>query len=209
MPKKIRYVDGFFIRNHLDLEFGIVEEYAPSGLAKKYIPKNEIWIDKHYKKETPEFLKFNALYHDKRYDKMSYHQWRKLAKEKFMEPGPVPPLVMGFEKKGSLTIEYVNGIIIRKYIDPDFIFGGHKLVYDYIPHNKIWIDAQQDEREIPYTLLHEIKELELMKKEMNYDAAHDIAAAFEKAERRKDGVASYPGDENFHKKFILPYARKI
>lgn len=209
MPKKIRYVDGFFIRNHLDLDFGVVEEYIKTGFSKKYIPKNEIWIDRLFKKETPEFLRMNALYHDKKYSKLTYHQWRKVAREKLLAAGPVPPFVMGVEKSGSMTIEYVNGAIIRKYIDTDFIFGGHELVYDYIPHKKIWIDSLQSPLEVKYNILHETIEYQYMKKGFNYDQAHDIAAAFEKAERRKNGDGSYPGDENFVKKFVIPYARKI
>lgn len=78
----------------------------------------------------------------------------------------------------------------------------------YIPPNEIWIDALQNEKEIPYTLLHEITEYTHMKKRLNYDQAHDIATAFEKSQRRAEGVASYPGDENYTSKFDLKYARK-
>ncbi|MBI3963806.1 MAG: hypothetical protein HY341_02290 [Candidatus Kerfeldbacteria bacterium] len=85
-------------------------------------------------------------------------------------------------------------MLVRQYLDPDFIFGGHALVYSYIPSGELWLDALQDPREAPYHLLHERTEYTLMRKGVPYDSAHDLATAADKAERRKDGIGRYPGD---------------
>lgn len=99
--------------------------------------------------------------------------------------------------------------MVRQYIDPEFVFGGHEFVYSYIPHNEIWLDGLQNPREIPYTLLHEMIELKQMKAGMTYDQAHDIATAFDKAHRRADGVGCYPADTGYDvKKHGLSFWRK-
>lgn len=209
MPKKIRYVDGFFIRNHLDPDFPIMRYPSISGYAPRYyIPTNEIWMDKQFKKEKNFFVALEKIRYDKKYTNLSYKKLREIMKKQLCKKGPILNFIRATEQKGKLTIQYVDGAIVRQYLDPEFVLGGHSLVYDYVPKNEIWVDALQDPREVPYLILHEITEYNHMIKGMNYDQAHDIATAYDKAQKRADGVGSYPGDENYTSKFDLKYSRK-
>jgi hypothetical protein len=99
-------------------------------------------------------------------------------------------------KVKDISTIFVKGNLIRKYFDPDFIFGGHHYVYSYIPTDQIWLDIKVDPEEIPFVYLHEKIERDLMEKGKNYEEGHEIALALEKIERRKDS-ACYPGDDNY------------
>ncbi len=204
---KIRYVDGFRIRSVLDPEFSICHAHSGSEFSPKwYIPANEIWIDKQFKKETRLFLAYEAEW--QKTSLRSYHEWRKRIKERVAEKSTTFSVVVKKEKKHGMNIVSVDGTKVRLSIDPEFSFGGHHLVYSYVPKGEIWIDITQDPREIPYTLYHELVEYNHMKKGMTYDQAHDIATAYEKAKRRADGIGSYPGDETYTKKHRIPYVTK-
>ncbi len=206
---KIRFVDGSFIRNHLDTNFGFLEEHARAGFSPSYyIPEGELWVDKHYRAELPRLIKIRELYNNPKYARLSYQKIREILKRELVSHETPPPFIEQTEKNGALTINHVNGHIVREYIDPEFIFGGHDLVYNYIPKNEVWLDALQGPRELPYTTLHELTERAYMKQGMNYDAAHDIAIAVEKSARRTNGDGCFPGDDGFTKKFLLPYAAK-
>ena len=50
--KKVKLVDGFKIRNTIDLDFGNIED----SLTCPYIPKNEIWFDRAFAKEKNSML---------------------------------------------------------------------------------------------------------------------------------------------------------
>ena len=91
----------------------------------------------------------------------------------------------------------VDGSIVRRYLDPEFILGGHDLVYSYVPANTIWLDAHMDPREMPYILLHEETERRLMSQKESYDFAHEIATVTDKEARRRGCKAKYPGDADY------------
>ena len=207
--KKIRYVDGFAIRSRLDPDFGVIQSHCDCVVeSKNYIPDEEIWIDKQFKNETKFLIKFYELFHNAKNKNISYQKWRKEIQKNLPDKKFIPPFIHQQEKINGLIIQYVDGSIIRQFLDPEFIFGGHKFVYDYVPAKTIWVDNLQNRQELPYTLFHEIMEYKQMKKGMTYDQAHDIATAFEKAKRRDDGVGRYPGDDNYTKKDTIPYVVK-
>lgn len=186
---KLKYVDGFRIRNTLDTDFGVVG----SNALYYYIPKNEIWLDKLYKQEKEHFLKIH-LFELKLLKRMSYEKARKIVEKKFIAKGEVPEFVVRRKKYGGFIVKYVDGRIIRKHIDPKFILGCHWVLSKNIGKNEIWIDTRQDKRECKYTLIHEHTEALLMKKGMSYNDAHDYSIAAERVARRKDGYARYPKD---------------
>ncbi len=72
----------------------------------------------------------------------------------------------------------VDGVHIRAQW-ADFVGGGHRLVYRFIPANEIWIDTSV--REWPgYLASHEIIEVLLMKMlHWKYERAHEAANALE------------------------------
>ncbi len=199
-PSKIRFVDGFKIRNTLDDDFAIIHEssseacyYAP----KFYIPKGEIWFDHRFQDELDFLLRLEEV-KDELTQTLSYHEARKKFKEMLCLTTAPPPIET--ERKpyeDGLTVVMVDGKVLRQYLDPEFIFGGHHLVYSYIPEKEIWLDTHMDPAEVPYILLHEKVEFDLMTKGKSYDVAHEFATAADKELRRADGVGAYPGEEAF------------
>lgn len=196
--RKIRFVDGFLIRNTLDDDFGIFHTHAhaiASFSPKFYIPKYEVWVDARYKDEKKFLLELDAFMRAN--EKLPYAKLRALAQKHFYPEGAVPSYIQHSKRRGKLTVRMIDGSIIRRYFDPEFILGGHDLVYRYIPKNEIWLDAKMDPREISYILHHEEVERELMAKGKSYDVAHEYATVADKELRRRDGVGRYPGDPDF------------
>lgn len=188
--KRIRYVDGFAIRN-LYPDLDVIETYSTCGdwtcdPPTPFVPKDEIWIDRRFRKETRFLLKVHRAAQAKR--SWSESQVRAWLKETFTKKGLPPPFVCRSEKRGGITVRYVRGEIVRQYFDPWFIFGGHDLVYDYVPEKEIWIDVRQDPREVPYTLFHEFHERKLMTRGMSYAKAHKKTTEVERAKRRRELV---------------------
>lgn len=196
--RKIRFVDGFLIRNTLDDDFGIFHTHSnaiSSFSPKFYIPKGEVWIDARYKDEKDFLLEMDVFLTAN--EKLPYAKLRTLAKKYFRPQGTMPKYIQHTKRRGRLTIRLVDGSVIRRYLDPEFILGGHDLVYRYIPKNEIWLDAKMDSRETPYILHHEEVERELMAKGKSYDVAHEYATVADKEMRRRDGVGKYPGDARY------------
>lgn len=190
MKYKLKYVDGLKIRNTLDPDFGVVG----SSRIYSYIPKKEIWLDGLYKKEKEHFLKIH-LYELKLMKKINYGEARKIIERRFIKKiNKIPNFVTMQKRYKGFIIKYVDGRIIRKYLDPKFILGMHGVLDKYVIKKEIWIDIRQDKEEYKYTLLHEYTEALLMKKGMDYQSAHDYALVAEKIARRKDG-ASYLKDD--------------
>lgn len=186
--KKIRYVDGFAIRNIFP-DMDVVESYSSTGgivggMPTPFIPKGEIWIDRRFRKEKDFLLEVHRLEQLKR--NWPEAKTRAYLKERLTKKGTPPPFVARSEKRGRLTVRYVRGEIVRQYFDPGFIFGGHDLVYKYIPASEIWIDIRQDPREIPYTMLHELHERSLMARGVPYHWAHRSATEEERKRRARE-----------------------
>lgn len=196
----VRYVDGFKIRNTVDDDFGIIAR-ASTAIArfapKFYIPPREVWVEAPFHDEL-DFLIRGEFYTDEHpaFADMSYHKLRAHLKKELCLTGEIP----SFKKTASgadPVIVLVEGSIIRRYLDPDFILGGHGYVYDYIPKNEIWLDSAMDARELPFIEEHERIERNLMKQGAAYDEAHDIATAYDKRLRREKLNACYPGDRHY------------
>jgi hypothetical protein len=191
---KLKYIDGLKIRNTLDTDFGVIG----SNKIYSYIPAGEIWFDKLYLAEKEHFLKIH-LYELKLMKKMSYEKARLIIEKKFIEKinkNKIPNFVVQIKRYKGFIIKYVDGRIIRKYIDPKFILGMHGVGardYSHIKNNEIWIDIRQKKPDQKYSLIHEYEEAKLMRKwgkynTTSYNNAHDFALAYEKVARRKDGA---------------------
>ncbi|MFA5987123.1 MAG: hypothetical protein WC797_00510 [Candidatus Paceibacterota bacterium] len=197
--EKVIYVDGFKIRNTLDTDFTVLHRRTDSiaGYAPKYfIPHGEIWIDNQFRLEADFFVEIDNFLIE--HENLPYLEARELAKTIICPKGPIPNfrLKEEFNEEGQKIVN-VDGSVIRKYIDPDFVFGGHEFVYDYVPENEIWLDALMDPMEVKYVLEHEKLERTLMSKGEIYDIAHEFATTLERKLRRDDGLASYPGDADY------------
>ncbi len=190
MKFRIKYVDGLKIRNRLDTDFGVIGSRA----IYSYIPAGEIWFDKLYITEKEHFLKIH-LAELRLMRIMSYEHARRVIEKRFTQKiEKIPGFVVRTKKFKGFTLNYVEGRIIRKYVDPKFILGCHSVglkrneMNNLMGKKEIWIDIRQDKREYKYTLIHEFTEAKLMQKKMSYNNAHDYSIAAEKAARRKDGA---------------------
>ena len=194
--KTLRQVDGFKIRNTLDIDFGLLHEASSQAsyfAPKFYIPEHEIWLDHRFKDEKDFLLKLEEL--ETPDILKTYSAQRQYIKKALCISGPVPPYRISQSEEGELTIVMVDGKIIRTHFDPEFIFGGHEFVYSYIPPREIWLDNLMDTDEVQYVLLHEKVERELMSKGKTYDIGHEYASVAEKEMRRTTGAGAYLGDD--------------
>lgn len=189
MPKIIKIVDGFKIRNTLDVDFCL----AGDRISYPYIPQGEIWLEKIY---LPEKKKILADLNKKRLltKKYGYKKYKQITRQPKQKISLVNIRIKLLEKRGKLKIFLANGPLVRKF-DPFFTMGGHWLVYDYVPKNEVWIDSALLTKELKYVVIHELEELKLMKKGKDYNVAHDFACAYEKEARRRFAKAVYNNDD--------------
>lgn len=179
-----KIVNAAKIRNTIDTDFSSVGTY----LEYPYIPRGVLWIDRYLKAERPLFLALAKL--ERSMKGKPFTLIRERAKKMMTVPGSLP-VPKKTESVAGLDVRYMDGCAVRKHLDPYFLLGGHALVYSYIPSGQVWIDVHQDTQEQKFTLLHEIKEYDLMRRGVSYDDAHDFALAEERAARRKSGVADF------------------
>lgn len=85
--------------------------------------------------------------------------------------------------KGGVDIYLVDGAHVRNNVNPDFVDGGHDLVYDFIPKGEVWVDNVPSVQDRQANLAHELYERGLMADGMGYDEAHDEALEYERALR--------------------------
>jgi hypothetical protein len=90
-------------------------------------------------------------------------------------------------EKENKKIWIVDGLVIRRDIYPEFLYGGNNERYPFVPQNEIWIDHAISAEEFSYTLAHELHERDLMAtKGMSYSDAHDSSLALERRMRKND-----------------------
>lgn len=187
--KKLRIVDGYKIRNTIDIDFSCIED----SYVCPYIPANETWLDRSFVKEKKSLL---ATFAKKRalMKKFGYEEAKRILRRsmKKIDPSEVKIKLLG--KRGPVQIWLVSGAKVREYFDFNYVFGGHDYVYKYIPKNEVWLDDAMLTKERKYVLIHELYERNLMKKGKDYDNAHDYASVAEKEARRKDKVSAYLKD---------------
>ena len=179
---KLKLVDGFKIRNTVDVDFGGI------GCKKlfPYVPDNEVWLDDIFKGEKDLFVDM----YKKIMASMAQNGYEG-AKAQFKTN-----YEFNVDKVYDLSGFYiVDGEYVRNNINRAFKYGGHYVVYDYIPEGEIWIDDKVNRDEMKYIFKHEATELKLMRdKDFQYNDAHDFANAHEKKMRRAYIGAKYPRD---------------
>ncbi len=194
-PFLIKLVDGFKIRHTLDPDFSnfhgsstSIRQFAP----KYYIPKGEYWLDVRVKDEQDFFIRAELITRPKHIKPGL--AFRAYIKEKLCIRGAVPTFRKHEKQMRGYRLVMVDGKVIRQYLDPEFTYGGHDLVYPYIPKNEVWIETAMHPKEISFYVHHELVERTLMAKGISYDVAHEHATVAEKQMRRAHG-GFYPGDE--------------
>src|SRR3989344_4485112 len=153
-------VDGAYIREFIDEEFTNFGQH----FRFKFIPKNEFWIDKKKRLERIKSKHLTKLL--KRFN----------TKKKII--GKVHKKLIK-NLSGKIKIWIVHGYIVRSIFFVDFTEGGHGNVYDFIPHDEVWIDDELDKKEINFVIVHELHERYLMSKGLEYDLAHHKSSNLE------------------------------
>src|SRR3989344_4881165 len=194
----LRLVDGYLIRQTLDDDFHALHASARGGPfyfdRKLYIPENEMLLDLRFKNEQLFLLDvFEASEKQHISKTRTYAMLRDELKKEFCIKESIPEFKKLIRKENDLKIMLVDGSLVRKYFDPEFVSGGHRFVYDYIPESEIWEDVLQDKREIEAGVLHEQIEYMHMKDGASYDLAHEYARVHERQWRREHG-GGYNGD---------------
>jgi len=104
------------------------------------------------------------------------------------------------EEQNGKKVWVVDGLVIRRDIFGEFLYGGNTQRYPWIPKNEIWIDNAISAEEFKYTLIHELHERDLMaKKGMSYADAHDSSLAIEHSLRIYDYQLSRMHETKLHK----------
>lgn len=185
-------VEGSWVRTNRDEEFS---NFGHHWTFPKLIPKEEIWIDKESAPDEHRFY-FAHAYMERRlmaggkdYDsarrQANAHE-RKLrvasgdvrkvtAGRDLPQPSKVHTRLWKTLPSG-VTVWYVDGRLVRSAFDIEFTEGGHEHVYEFVPHNEVWIDDDLQEDEVAYVLFHELHERNLMMKGTDYDTAHAAAS---------------------------------
>lgn len=201
-PSSVKLVDGFKIRNTIDPDFGIFHKHScrAGGYASKfYIPQGEWWLDVLAENEREFLLSVESI----ETGNLHGHHLRSYLKQKIILPGPIPKFIVKKERRRNLKLLFVDGSIVRKYLDPEFILGGHDLTYpSYIPKGEVWLEVNINKKEVPFIFEHEFLERTLMSKGKSYDIAHEYGTCIEKETRRLAGIGCYPGDEKYKWKHL-------
>jgi hypothetical protein len=192
---KVWVVDGIYIRGHMD------EEFTNFGQHYRYcyIPKDELWIDQATKQDETHFFVDHLLVEHRLMAKgMSYEEAlvkadqaerreRRFAGDLRLvrrRGEELPKGVRVHERlwkrlENGLTVWIVDGRLVRSVFDVDFTAGGHDHVYEFVPHNEVWIDDDLEEEERPYVLLHELHERSRMANGWPYSKAHAESSELE------------------------------
>jgi len=181
---RVKIVNGFKIRNTFEIDFGVFAD----NFNTPFVKPGEIWLDKAFLAEKKKIL---GEYKKSRYliKKYGYEKAKKMMRFKVAKGFKIDSIkIKLIKKQRKLKIYLVEGKKTREILDPNFQFGGHHLIYNYIPINEVWLDNTVIPKERKYVLVHELYELNLMKKGKSYNNAHDYANAAEKEARRKDGA---------------------
>ena len=194
---QIWIVDGNYIRTNVDEEFTNYGQHY----RFKFIPKNELWIDKEYgKDDESEFyidvmLNLNrfmsqGLSHKEAVRRVNIIERKERRKSEFFKKniGKInkkeekveivrKKLIKKYSKKIKVWI--VNGELVRDLFFLDFTEGGHDKAYHFIPKNEIWIDDDVSLTERKFVFLHELHERTLMNKGEGYVFAHKDSSKIE------------------------------
>ncbi|MFA6603262.1 MAG: hypothetical protein WCT10_00300 [Patescibacteria group bacterium] len=188
--KKLKIVDGFKIRNTQDIEFCALGDQD----IYPYVKPGQLWLERYFLPEK-DFLLHVYRIKKRLVKKFGWEKAKALLRpDKFNRDLPQRCRLELLARHGQLKIYLADGPAVRRHLDPDFFFGGHNLVYKYVPKNEIWLDSAAAGPELKYIAVHELFEYALMKRGKCYNDAHEYANAAEKEARRKDGLTAYPKD---------------
>jgi hypothetical protein len=188
-------VDGSYVRKNIDEEF--------SNFGHHYtfteIPKGELWLDSETDADEQKFYighmlveyhlrekgvdsetaRQRANAHERRF-RIKAGDLRKVKRGKLVpQPDAVHDRLWKTLSNG-VKVWFVKGRLVRSVYDIEFTEGGHEHVYEFVPHNEVWIDNDVHQDEQGFVLLHELHERNLMADGSDYDSAHAEASRIER-----------------------------
>lgn len=104
-----------------------------------------------------------------------------------MEENLKSPYIKKVGTWGDITVWIVDGKYIRTHLDREFTNFGQWLVFDCIPKNEFWLDAEAKADEQKFFIDHLLVEHKLMAKGVDYEKAREAANKMEMAERERSG----------------------
>jgi hypothetical protein len=170
----------------LDTSFALYGHH----LDYPFIPANEFWIEREYLDNEKYELTDLAedVYLDYNRDNAGYNEEYHLAHQlaKDIKYHPIQIKKNKIRQMGKISVWLVDGFSIRQKYERDFALGGHGLIYDFVPHDEIWLDNSfmYEHDEYQYILIHELIERYLMNHSFEYHIAHNNANARETIARR-------------------------
>lgn len=187
-------VDGTYVRTHIDEEF---TNYA-QHYAFKFIPEKEFWLDQEASEDEQQFfidhllveyelMKKGVPYNDaleaadkkEQSEREKSGDIEKVKKGRSLADPSKVHIKLWKTLESGVKVWIVDGRLVRSVFDVDFTEGGHDHVYEFVPHNEVWIDNDLEEVERAYVLLHELHERNLMAKGWPYSKAHDDSSRIE------------------------------
>ncbi|MEK7504361.1 MAG: hypothetical protein AAB550_02585 [Patescibacteria group bacterium] len=184
---KVWEVDGKYIRDNTDREFTNFGQH----FRFPFIPKHEFWIDHEaHPGETKFFIdhmiiEWQLMDQGKKYDyAIGVADKKELAERKKFRADPKKLYIKKLEERGEVTVWLVDGELVRDLYYIEFTEGGHHYVYDFVPKYEVWLDDDLETAELPYVLLHELHERNLMHTGLTYNHAHHSSSIIEYKCRR-------------------------
>ena len=189
ISRDVQFVDGYDIRNTKDIDFSGLADHEMNPV----VPVGKLWLDEIYRDEADLFIRSYMKMQELMKSGKHYEEAKAAMRIRRDSDVISAGLLIGSRKtRGKNEVCLVNGNMVRLLFDPNFKYGGHGLVYDYVGQkNLIIIDDKVLEKERPFIEEHEDREIEQMEDGWNYDDAHDYANAFEKIKRRRAGISGY------------------
>jgi hypothetical protein len=192
---RVWLVDGAYVRGHIDEEFTNFGQHY----RYPYIPEKEFWIDREAEHDEHGFFIDHLLVeHDlmakgapyakaiEEADRVERKERRRAGDVRRVTHGgkdlPDPGAVrerLWKKLENGVSVWIVNGRLVRSAFDIDFTAGGHDHVYEFVPHDEVWIDDAIEERERGFVLLHELHERNRMAGGLPYSAAHAESSRLE------------------------------
>jgi hypothetical protein len=196
---KVYEVDGNMIRKELDTDF---TNYAQNFDFEKFIPIDELWIDKENAHSEVDFyvtrmlaerrMIYSGVSRDKaielsrKVEEAERHKTKKFKEVLKTKKDQLKKIkLQKIMQLKDLSVWLVDGEMVRDLFFVDFVEGGHDKVYKFIEDNKesedgeIWIDDDVLEKERYYDITHELIERRFMAKGWKYNRAHRAALKVE------------------------------
>ena len=218
--RQVCIVDGFYIRNRMNIEYCGAESRAENI----EVPRRKLWLDVLLEDERDDYVRrYNGarqynFVNDRPSDALEKvrleqidvsTQLRRYLKRE-VDPS-IGSVVLGQKR---LRLYIVDGFLVREYYHTGFIQGGHDKHPEFrkfIPPREIWVERKFEKEREPI-ILHELVERQVIRNRERdwrrrrsrppddevrrrwYDLAHEVANGLEITFRRDLRMARYAKD---------------